>query len=318
MIEPTNACNFRCVSCSKQNSKDNRAIQFMKIVTFEKIINQFPDLNNIIFCGIGEALLNPDLIKMIEIAKKKEIKTIRLVTNGSGLTKSVIDNLSPFLTHINISVNGFSPESYARFNGVDISFFERVMENIKKLVAARDSLGTNMKICISAVLTKQNISDFDIALKFCKELKVDSFIGLQFNHFDKELTHLKISKKEQNRVLQRLKRDSKKYKIRFEFLSSAYTPRCYLLWNAAYIGVDGAVTPCNGYFDFPLKWNLLEDNFIDIWHSKDFVDMRKKVIAGQFPYCKSCSNGPSFNNVTFHWLYGRYIKPVLKKLICRA
>lgn len=317
MVEPTNACNFRCVSCSKQNGKDNRRVQFMDMNTFERIICQFQDLNNIIFCGLGESFLNRDIVKMAQKAKENEIDTIRLTTNGFGLTKTIAKSLMPFLTHINISINGFSPQSYAEFNGVSPDYFNKVVENIMGLVALKECSGGNLKVCLSAVLTRQNLSDFNYAVKFTKELKADLFVVLQLNDFDGRLCHLKISRDEHNRVSQKLKRDSKIYKIPVEFIDSFSMSRCHLLWKATYISVDGAVIPCNGYFDCS-EWNLLTQNFKDIWHSEDFVEMRKKVVSGKFPYCKSCSNGPSFDNITFPWLYGKYIKPVLKKIICRA
>jgi len=317
MVEPTNACNFRCISCTKQNSKDDRPAQFMDVNTFERIIGQFQDLNNIVFCGLGEPLFNRDIVKMAQKAKENKIGTIRLTTNGFGLTKTTAKSLMPFLTHINISINGFSPASYAKFNGVDPDYFNKVVENTRGLVALKESSGGSLKVCLSAVLTRQNISNFNYAVKFAKELEADSFLLLQLNDFDGSLCHLKISRDEHNRVSQKLKRDSKIYKIPVEFIDSVSMPRCYLLWKTAYISVDGAVIPCNGYFDCS-EWNLLTQNFKDIWHSEDFVEMRKKVVSGKLPYCKSCSNGPTFDNITFPWLYARYIKPVVKKIICRA
>ncbi len=316
MIEPANACNFRCLSCSKQNFKDNRTTQFMKINDFEKIIGQFPGLNNIIFCGIGEPLLNRDIIKMIEIARQRKIKTIRLVTNGSCLTREASEKLTRLLTHVQFSVNGFSPESYARFNGVDADFFEKVTESIKSVISLRNTLTGGLKVSVSAVLTRSNISDLDTALKFCRELKVDSFIAQQLNCFDNRLLHLRPAKDVQEKALRRLKRNAAGCGVALEFLSSNSMPRCYLLWKAAYISADGSVVPCNGYFDLS-KWNLLEKDFKKIWHSEDFVNMRKQVIEGKFPYCKTCSNGPAADNIDLRRFYGRYIKPILRKAICR-
>ena len=317
MIEPTTVCNFRCITCSKQN-KNNISSQSMNLNAFRDVINQFPDLDNIIFCGIGEPLLNPDIVEMAEEAKKRKPSIVRLVTNGSVLTKPLIEKLLPLLTHIQISINGFSPKGYMRFNGIDEDLFEKVRENIKALVLLRNSLKSNLKISLSAVLTRTNMKEFDDALKFCEELKVDSFIVQQLNHFNNRLSHLMVPKKEEGALLEMLKREKRKYKVKLEFLSSNSMPRCYLLWKAAYISTDGGVTPCNGYYDFPLKWNLFRSNFKEIWHSEDFVNMRKLIIARRFSYCKSCSNGPLFNNITFRWFYGRYMKPVLKKLTCRV
>jgi len=317
MVEPASACNFKCITCSRQNLKSNRDIRLMDLRAFEDIISQFPELNNIIFCGIGEPLLNPDIVKMADKAKERRIGTIRLITNGSCMSHKLIEDLAPLLTDIQISINGFSPQSYARFNGVGAEVFEEIVKNIKMLVSIKDSSAGSLKVGLSAVLTNVNAADFDVALKFCGDLRVDSFIALQLNHFDCRLASLSLAEDEQRRIIKRLKKDEKRYGVLFKFLGSEAMARCYLLWNAAYISVDGAVGPCNGYYDSTLKWNILKDGFRNIWHSEDFIKMRKSVIEGRFPYCRSCSNGPSSGNITIPWLYSRYAKPVLKKLICR-
>ena len=66
-IEPTIRCNFRCPIC--QRTYWSRKANDMSLDQFRVIIRQFPDLERMKIQGMGEPLLNINLVEMINCAK---------------------------------------------------------------------------------------------------------------------------------------------------------------------------------------------------------------------------------------------------------
>ena len=72
VIDPGNICNFSCALCITGQKKSKRPRSFLTFSDFKKIIDQAGkwavqlDLYN-----SGEPLLNKDLFRMVDYAKKK-------------------------------------------------------------------------------------------------------------------------------------------------------------------------------------------------------------------------------------------------------
>ena len=77
-IEITNNCNLNCSFCSKVN----REKRYMPKEEFEKILIKIKDYTDYIYLHVkGEPLLHPDIIEIINLANKYNLK-VNLTTNG--------------------------------------------------------------------------------------------------------------------------------------------------------------------------------------------------------------------------------------------
>jgi radical SAM protein with 4Fe4S-binding SPASM domain len=61
---------------------------------------------------------------------------------------------------------------------------------------------------------------------------------------------------------------------------------CYLAWSECFIGADGKVAPCDMYLDVTTVGNLYDDDFWDIWNSRQMTLMRKTVNTHPVELCR--------------------------------
>lgn len=98
-VEITNSCNLNCYFCPSANLENNK---FISIDNFEHIIWEISKYTNTIYLHIlGEPLLHPKFIDLIEICKKNNID-VRLTTNGTLIENYDFSKL--WLKKINISL----------------------------------------------------------------------------------------------------------------------------------------------------------------------------------------------------------------------
>ncbi|MDD5221114.1 MAG: radical SAM protein [Candidatus Pacebacteria bacterium] len=165
-IEITNACNLHCKHCY-MNSIQNK---FKDNLTQEEWINFFIDLRknfgNKVLIQItgGEPLIREDIFIILKELKNLGFK-ISLATNGVLLDDQKLDLLSPLLTSLSISLDGFSnSHNYLR----DGNTYDKVLENIKKLTRHNIEY-----LSIKTVIYKKNIEELAPFYQFLKTLKID-------------------------------------------------------------------------------------------------------------------------------------------------
>jgi len=139
MIDPINACNFRCIFCPTGHpeliSHFKRPIGKMKYILFCKIIddlNFFPKkIEKINLYKDGEPLLNPKIGKMIYYAKKRNVAhSIETTTNGSLLTLEKSKELiQSGLDRIRISINHVNDDGYKHITKT-FSDYSRLLKNV--------------------------------------------------------------------------------------------------------------------------------------------------------------------------------------------
>src|SRR3990167_572238 len=101
-IEPTNYCNFVCVTCSRRTLK---RVGHLTLEKFKLILDQFPYLITVKIQGMGESLMNPEYISMLKYAKSKNIKTTA-IHNGTLINKNNVDDLVRNLDFVIFSIDG--------------------------------------------------------------------------------------------------------------------------------------------------------------------------------------------------------------------
>lgn len=171
MIEPTNRCNLRCVTCFSH--QDGRKKRDMSLREFTYIIDHGTSvIKNVALYNYGEPLLNKDLWKMIFYAKKKGVRSVKVSTNGILLGRAAIQRLlASGLDKISISVDGITDRTYGKFRvGGD---FKRLIRNIASLVTQRDRVKSSLIIELQCIITKYTEKDIPRMEDFARTLGVD-------------------------------------------------------------------------------------------------------------------------------------------------
>ena len=170
-IEPTTRCNFSCAMCVKQvpgNEIENGDLSFS---TFTKLEPAFGGLKKLIFSGIGEPLLHPELDRFIAGANglmPKESE-IGLQTNGFLLDEARLDSLwDSGLDVICVSLDAASPGTFKQIRaGGELGDIENAFRILKSAKSKRGP--KSFRFGIEFVLMKQNYKDLPQVVRWAVE-----------------------------------------------------------------------------------------------------------------------------------------------------
>lgn len=123
MVFPSNVCNFKCIYCNQSVKPKHVKAEFMSWDVYKKAIDDlcgFPHplkLKLLVFAGLGEPLLHPQIAEMAAYAKKREVAgTVRIITNASLLTHKMSDSLiEAWLDSLKISLQGVTEEAHHKW-----------------------------------------------------------------------------------------------------------------------------------------------------------------------------------------------------------
>lgn len=161
----TNRCNLKCDFCSVKAGCYNDEIPLLKI---KDIIDEAVKygLEELHMTG-GEPTLRNDLDKIIEYALSKKLN-VRLITNGTLLTKSKLDNLyNHGLRSIMISLDG-TEEYHDRVRGVKGSY-KKTFEAIKYAIEK------GMFVRVNSVAWKDNRDEILKLLSMFNKMKINVY-----------------------------------------------------------------------------------------------------------------------------------------------
>ncbi len=161
----TNKCNLKCKFCSVKAGSYNDEIPLPKI---KEIIDEAVKygLQDLHITG-GEPTTRKDLNEIIEYAVSKKLN-VRLITNGTLLTKDKLDSLYDHgLRNIMISLDG-GEEYHDRVRGVKESY-KKTLETIK--YAKEKGMFTR----VNSVAWKDNCEDIIKLLILFNDMKIEVY-----------------------------------------------------------------------------------------------------------------------------------------------
>jgi len=298
-VEVTNRCNLTCPTCPlgtdmAYNGYDKADVTFEQ---FKKIIDQIPSVVYITLQGIGEPLLNKDIMKMIKYCTEKGISTY-INTNGTILTetksKELIDS---GLSNLSISVNSFDEKVFAETrSGASIT---KITENIKRFIEIKKNLNASKPIVsFRAILMKETEPHMEDLIFKSDELGVDVLYIQLFMSIvaDEKLCTSSLSQNEIEAFSNKLEEWKKKIKMSIiteSFgKSSNNLGQCKLPWFSPNITAEGYVTPCCTINNPSIlnMGNIFNTPFEQIWNSDKFVDFRSTFYKKQPKVCIGCQN----------------------------
>src|SRR5215211_4993145 len=87
-VEVTSSCNLRCPMCLvAYRPGQGRSTGALSLDAFRSLLDELPDVDDITLQGLGEPLLNPDLVEMVKLAKDRGA-VVGFNTNGTVLTEA--------------------------------------------------------------------------------------------------------------------------------------------------------------------------------------------------------------------------------------
>jgi len=277
-IESSSLCNLRCKYCVVSNNyeKIDRGIITNDILSKAiESVNEFDTISTIQLSGLGEPLVNPNFIKMVErIHNETTIKNLKFFTNGMLLTKEVSDALSkiPLKTSIFISIDGRTPrENNTLRKGSD---YNTVKDNLFYFLRQiREK--KNFRVKIHNLIVDEQDSEINVP-KFL--LRDFGFIGIDTH---KAFYFPDLSEKTLNNN-------------HIKVFSNPNKKVCRRTFSQTTIRSNGDVIRC--HWDSTCKMvmgNVLTENLTNIWHGEKYIDNRKLMMPdisfSQLPnVCQNC------------------------------
>jgi radical SAM protein with 4Fe4S-binding SPASM domain len=176
--------------------------------------------------------------------------------------------------------------------------FETVIENIKELIRQKKSLGkSHPSVGIVVVLMNINGRELTKIMNFVYQLGVNLLLikGLNTTYFEpSKLRYAGNEFEEAFSLSEEFK--SKGFDIQFSFPHKDNKPRCHWPWMAAFVTVNGDITPCCNCLDpMTLSFgNIFRQPFLEIWNNQRYRDFRTTLRKEIPPLCRSCPDY-SFN-----------------------
>lgn len=301
-IEVTTSCNLKCTMC--EHTFMQKIGGNLKFPEFKKLIDQNPNIQVINLTGIGEALLNPEFMQMIEYAKKKEIY-VWFNDNFTLMNKEKAEKIIDLgADYIIMSLDGATKETYEKIRRG--AKFETVIKNFTQLMEIRDAKKLSKpKLGINSVVLKENIHEIEDMVKKTKELKAENlmFVSIVTSTNTGKLSLYGVDSKKIKPLVEKAKQTAKELKVNvFSWpdveLKKTEKTGCIYPWVNPYIGYNGDVIPCcfipqmaNARMEKEnIMGNILNQSLKEVWNGKKYLEFRKKIKSSNPPKaCKTCS-----------------------------
>ncbi|MEE3177338.1 MAG: radical SAM protein, partial [Verrucomicrobiota bacterium] len=267
-IEPTSACNYRCVFCyqidKEFTKKSNGHIGIMSLETFKRLIDQAEGhCEAVTLASRGEPFLNPYIKEMLRYISGKFL-ALKMNTNASLLDEEKCHAiLESGVKTLVFSADAASEPTYGqlRVRGR----LDRVLERIKMFsdIRAKHYPSSPIITRVSGVKVDAtpNIEEME---KFWGEL-VDQVAFVNYNPWEST----------------------------YERPINQITAPCSELWLRMFVWWDGTVNPCeNDYRSSLAVGNCSKLNLSQLWRSEPYEFLREQHLSKKRSTCSPCRQCP--------------------------
>ena len=281
-VDPSGACNFRCIFCPCNNSdyKVKERHEIMSMELFYKImtdLKEFPEQIKVInLYGFGDPLVNKHIVEMARYIKENSIcRELRITTNGALLSHKMSEEFVEIgVDMIRFSIEALSDDEYKRVTCVDVDF-EKLREQVEYLYCVSRGSNTivSVKILNVALKDKSDADHFyDIfePISDCSYIQDTTQAWAEFNAYVPENNY------EAGNIGDMMDEDK---------ICS------FPLTNMA-IHSNGSVGVCPQDWKFATEYgNVKESKLVDLWNSQKLFGIRSVHLKGlrhKLKYCKDC------------------------------
>lgn len=279
-FEITQNCNFRCEHCynfdrSKEMPKETKE----NLLSDSEIIQTIKQLSELgcLYLNLsgGEVLTHPSVVSFVEFAKSEHMH-VRLKTNGSLLTESIVEKLySSGLDGLDLSLYGDNEVTYQEFT--KSSQFKKSIEGLKRAKAM------GLDVHISIILHRENVKELDSMIKLSTDLDIPYQVSYEVT---KRYDDTSDSRENELTISQFKSLLKGPHSHLFKTNNSDHALQCSCARSICGIGATGIVYPCIGA---PIEsGNLREKTLKDIWENSHEFKKIRNLKQGDFKSCVDC------------------------------
>lgn len=189
-IHPADRCNIDCFFCSTAAIRGTDELPFDR---FSSLIDELKARGTraIRFSGGGEPLFHRKIKDVLRAIVAAGIPIENLTTNAVLLDEATATLLTQACDQVTISLNTVGAESYASMMQTPARNYQRVLDNIRRLITVRDAAGSKRPIVnLQFLVWRENYRDIPRMYELARELGADTMIfsGLAFLKPEQQMT----------------------------------------------------------------------------------------------------------------------------------
>jgi radical SAM protein with 4Fe4S-binding SPASM domain len=292
-----------------------RATGAFSMDLFRRLLDETPSLERLTLQGLGEPLLQPHLMEMVELATARGIE-VGFNSNAMLLTRARADRLVALgLSWLHVSLDGATAATHEGIrDGAD---FDRITRNLRGLVAARQAAGSARPwVRVVFVAMRRNVAELPALVRRLGEWGVDELhvqgLSHDFADTDPSGAYAGIRSFAATESLAgmdpvavadvfgraREAADECGVALRLPVPDAAPSrrepgrPGCTWPWDAAYVTSRGTVQPCCMVMgdDRVSMGSLADGDLAEVWHGDAYRAFRAALLTDEPPdVCRGCS-----------------------------
>ncbi len=319
-VEVTAACNLRCRMCLvRYRPPVNRTDGALSFETFRALVDGVAGLERVTLQGLGEPLLAPDLVRMIEYAAARGIR-VGFNTNATLLTRARAEALvRAGLGWLHVSLDGASAQTYEHIR--DGARFADVCANIAGLVEVKEQLGSDRPdLSLVFVAMRHNVADLPGVVRLAASWRIPNVrvqnLSHSFSDTGDDAAYAEIRRFTASQALWQVQPSASDVDARQAFAAAqreaaasgvtlrlpeieppptpreAGTPGCDWPWRSAYVTHAGKVQPCCMLMgeDRAVLGDVVADGLATVWRGRAYTEFRDALRSATPPeVCRGCS-----------------------------
>jgi MoaA/NifB/PqqE/SkfB family radical SAM enzyme len=289
---------------------------FMDFELFARLLDEFPDLEELQLQGLGEPMMHPRFFDMVALASGRGIK-VGTNTNLTLLTPRRAELcVTSGLDELHASIDGATAETYERIRVR--AHFDRIVRNLEGLVEARRRHGSDRpKVRMVVVAMRQNLHEFPDLVRLAHRFSIDAVFVQHLCHdfgesslpehyrpmrefvddqtlLEEDPARLKRYFAEARAVARSLGVDLRlpRTKPRTHAPGTPGPERCDWPWRGAYVSYQGLAMPCCMVAtpDRISLGDMARDGAAAVWDGDAYRDFREALSSETPPdVCRSCA-----------------------------
>ncbi|MFA6434979.1 MAG: radical SAM protein [Elusimicrobiales bacterium] len=186
-ISPSGACNHRCVYCALDFMEYKPRFLDAGILKIRLKEMAGLGLKSVMFAGEGEPFLHPDMAEISVYANKRGIDTA-FTTNAALLRPAITDKILATTSWIKVSINGGTPETYAKIHRAAPADFGKVFDNLGYAAALKKKKGFACALGMQMVLLPENAGEAVKLAEKARRAGMDYLVIKPYSQHPRSLT----------------------------------------------------------------------------------------------------------------------------------
>jgi len=293
-IEPTTVCNLHCAMCERDRLE---SVGHMRLEQFEHILDELQALQAVKLQGLGEPMLNPDFVPMMQALRGRGIRAYSAL-NATKIDADNAERLASVADRIELSLDSADPAQFGAIRRG--ACLDDVIKRIRVLAEARNRRSQVLELSANAVVHTADRDALARLFELASRLGLDG-LNLNVVQFwdvgEREgagpVGGTVLNREDLARLAEVVDSLAWKWGLRARLMGpTAGYENCPWHRGGVYISWQGYVTPCCQRPD-PRTicfGNILEQPFEAIWNSDTYRRFREALAAGRPPEtCRTCT-----------------------------